>query len=267
MVPQQEHYYMRNEFLHGNAEEHDTHAHFRAIPGRLKVAVFAFGLSMASPGVLWAQPGDAAVEDSMHARVLACTPCHGPQGGGTNNDYFPRLAGKPAGYLMNQLVAFRNGRRRYPPMNYLLEFQPDTFLKEIAKYYAEQRPPLAPRPVPSVSPAILANGKLLVTEGDSAHGIPACAGCHNPSFTGMEPGIPGLVGLRSAYITAQLGAWRYGTRTAISPDCMQIVAGRLTEGDVAAVAAYLSSLPIPPDPAPVAQGALPMPLACGSEPP
>jgi cytochrome c553 len=93
---------------------------------------------------------------------------------------------------------------------------------------------------------------------------PAC--CHDPSFTGMEPAIPGLVGLNARYISAQLGAWRYGTRTAAAPDCMQIVAGLLTEADVTAAAAYLSSLPIPADSAPAPHGTLPMRLACGSEP-
>jgi hypothetical protein len=47
---------------------------------------------------------------------------------------------------------------------------------------------------------------------------------------------------------------------------MQIVAASLTESDVTAVAAWLASLPIPPDPSPVAHGTLAMPLACGSEP-
>lgn len=50
--------------------------------------------------------------DTMEARLLACVVCHGEHGEGTSNDYFPRLAGKPAGYLYNQLVAFHEGRRR-----------------------------------------------------------------------------------------------------------------------------------------------------------
>jgi cytochrome c553 len=54
--------------------------------------------------------------DTMAARVLACASCHGAQGEGTSDVYFPRLAGKPAGYLYNQLVAFGDGRRKYPPM-------------------------------------------------------------------------------------------------------------------------------------------------------
>jgi len=82
----------------------------------------------------------------------------------------------------------------------------------------------------------------------------------------MEPAIPGLVGLHASCISAQLGAWRYGTRTAAAPDCMQIVAASLTESDVTAVAAWLSAVPIPADPSPVPHGTLPMPLVCGSEP-
>src|SRR5580700_9491026 len=82
--------------------------------------------------------------DTMEARLRACAACHGDLGQGTDNDYFPRLAGKPAGYLTNQLVAFRDGRRRYSPMNYLLEYLPDSFLSEIADYLAELRPPPPP---------------------------------------------------------------------------------------------------------------------------
>ena len=75
---------------------------------------------------------DEQAPDTMAARVLACASCHGDKGQGTNDDYFPQLAGKPAGYLYNQLVAFRDGRRKYPPMNYLLEFLTDPYLQDIA---------------------------------------------------------------------------------------------------------------------------------------
>jgi cytochrome c553 len=167
---------------------------------------------------------------------------------------------------MNQLVAFRDGRRRYPPMNYLLEYLPDAYLQEIARYFAALRPPPAPQPVADVSTAVLARGHVLVTEGDPGHGVPPCGRCHGPSLTGMEPAIPGLVGLHAKYISAQLGAFRYGTRTAAAPDCMQLVAASLAESDVTAVAAWLASQPIPADPSPVPRGTLSMPLPCGSEP-
>jgi len=202
----------------------------------------------------------------MAARVEACTPCHGDKGQGTADVYFPRLGGKPAGYLYNQLLAFKNGRRKYPPMNYLLEYLPDPYLKDIADYFASQHPPLPPVVPSAVSPDVLRHGEDLVTHGDAARQIPACASCHGPTLTGMEPAIPGLLGLRPTYISAQLGAWRYGTRTAKSPDCMQIVAGHLTEADVTAVAAYLATRTAPGNAAPVPKGTYVLPFDCGSEP-
>lgn len=213
----------------------------------------------------YAQTNDRA-PDTMEARVEACVSCHGKHGQGTNNDYFPRLAGKPAGYLYNQLIAFRLGRRHYPPMNYLLEFLPDEYLQAMADYFAAQRPAMPVPAVSIVSKDLQMLGQLLVTQGDPARSIPACSGCHGTSLTGMEPGIPGLIGLKANYITAQLGGWRYGTRTAAAPDCMQIVAGHLTESDVTAVAAWLSALPGAANPVPVPRGTFAMPLACGSEP-
>lgn len=197
---------------------------------------------------------------------MACAACHGAKGEGTNNPYFPRLAGKPAGYLRNQLLAFHTGRRHYPPMNYLLQYLPEDYLGKMAEYFAAQHPPLPPPAVPDVSPELLAHGEAIVTKGDAEKGLPACTSCHGTHLTGMETGIPGLLGLRATYISAQLGGWRYGTRTATAPDCMQIVAGHLTEDDVKAIAAFLASRPEPADPAPAPKGSFALPFACGSEP-
>jgi cytochrome c553 len=239
----------------------------RPMIGRFVFAVLGMvALPTIGSAALAQTPQTPKAPDTIEARVQACTPCHGQQGEGTNNDYFPRLAGKPAGYLMNQLVAFRDGRRRYPPMNYLLEYQTAPYLQKIAEYFAALRPPPVQQRATDVSAAVLARGKTLVTDGDQARGVPACSGCHGPKLTGMEPALPGLVGLHASYISAQLGAFRYGTRTAAEPDCMQLVAANLTESDTTAVAAYLASAPVPADPSPVAKGALAMPFACGSEP-
>ena len=73
--------------------------------------------------------------------------------------YFPRLAGKPAGYLYNQLEAFKVGRRHYPPMNYLLEYLPDQYLMEIAQHFAAQHPTNEPPPIPDVSQDVLRQGQ------------------------------------------------------------------------------------------------------------
>ena len=121
----------------GRARARSTH--------RLSRMIVLVVLALCPAGLLQAQP-TGHPPDTMEARLMACAACHGTQGQGTNNAYFPRLAGKPAGYLMNQLVAFRDGRRRYPPMNYLLEYIPDAYLRQMAEYFSALRPPRSNTP-------------------------------------------------------------------------------------------------------------------------
>jgi cytochrome c553 len=204
--------------------------------------------------------------DTMESRVQGCTACHGTHGQGTDNDYFPRLAGKPAEYLYNQLVNFREGRRKYPPMNYLVTYLSDDYLHKIATYFSQQRPPYPPPSQPAVSSATLARGKEIVRQGIPSKNVPACVACHGSQLTGMQPAIPGLVGLHSDYISAQLGAWRSGSRQAKAPDCMHEIATRLSDDDVNAVASWLSTRPAPQNPMPAPARSLKTPLACGSEP-
>ena len=215
---------------------------------------------------LVASASAAAPPDTIAARVDGCVTCHGPQGRGTRDDYFPRIAGKPQGYLFNQLQNFREGRRSYPPMNYLLAYLHDDYLKEMAQFFSIQQVPFAPSEVNKLPTAQLAVGQALVMNGDVAHGIPACRACHGVQLMGINPGIPGLIGLHSRYISAQLEAWRAGTRRALAPDCMHDVATRLSEAQITAVAAWLASQPAPKKAEPAPPGQWRTALACGSQP-
>ncbi len=204
--------------------------------------------------------------DTMAERVRGCTACHGTQGQGTDNDYFPRLAGKPAEYLYNQLVNFRDGRRKYPPMNYLLTYLNDDYLHEIAQHFSEQRPPYPTPAKPTLPATTVERGRQLALHGDPARKLPACVACHGTALTGMQPAIPGLVGLHSDYLSAQIGAWRSGTRHAKAPDCMHEIASKLSDEDVTAVTAWLAAQPAPANPVPAPARSMKTPLACGSEP-
>jgi cytochrome c553 len=216
-----------------------------------------------------ATPGDATPSfkqlDSIDARVQGCVTCHGHSGEGTASGYFPRIAGKPSGYLYNQLAAFRDGTRKYPPMNYLVATLPDAYLREIADHFAQERPPFGTPQGPASDASVLLRGKTLATVGDAVTGVPACVACHGAGLTGMQPAIPGLVGLRSNYVVAQLTSWRVGNRHAIAPDCMKRIATRLTDADVGAVAAWLSQQAPPKNPEPGSADLERMPLACGSQ--
>jgi cytochrome c553 len=232
----------------------------------LLVALFTVLLANATPGLAQGEDVPAFKQvDSIEARVQGCVTCHGQSGQGTRNEYFPRIAGKPAGYLYNQLVAFRDGERRYAPMNYLVAYLPDAYLREIAEHFARQRPAFAAKESAPIEPALLARGRTLVTAGDASKQIPACVACHGLGLTGMEPGIPGLAGLRPTYIVAQLTRWRVGERHAMEPDCMKRVATRLTDADITAVAAWLSRQDAPQNSSPESSNLVRMPLACGSQ--
>jgi cytochrome c553 len=201
--------------------------------------------------------------DTLDARLLACTGCHGPQGRATPDGYYPRIAGKPEGYLYNQLLNFRDGRRAVPSMTWMVDGLPDAYLREIAAHFADRHPPHPPPPPPAAGPDTLERGRRLVVEGDRARDLPACTVCHGDALLGARPAVPGLLGLPRDYLNAQFGAWREGTRRAMAPDCMATIARRLAPDDVAAISAWLAAQPVPADGR--ARERLPatLPLECG----
>lgn len=181
----------------------------------------------------------------MAQRTLACTGCHGKEGRAGPDGYYPRIAGKPAGYLYNQLLNFREGRRHYGLMTRLLDPLSDRYLMEIAQHFAKlDLPYAAPRP-PRATAAMLKRGEVLAREGDASKSMPACAQCHGPALTGVVPNTPGLLGLSRDYLNAQLGAWRTGQRQAHAPDCMAQIARHLEPEDLVAVTTWLAAQPLP----------------------
>ncbi|MCC7457089.1 MAG: c-type cytochrome [Nitrospira sp.] len=208
-----------------------------------------------------------AIPDTIGQRMQPCMACHGAEGRATTQGYFPRIAGKPAGYLFNQLVAFRDGRRRNPTMAYFVDLMSDDYLREIARYFASLQLPYAPPPRSSATAAQLARGEALARDGDRALDVPACTRCHGAALTGALPAIPGLLGLPREYLQLQFGSWRVGVRHALAPDCMGRIVARLSAQDIADLAAWLAAQPVPHDAAPAAQPERPLPLPCGSDPP
>lgn len=212
-----------------------------------------------------------AFENTMAERTRACTACHGDQGRAGPDGYYPRLAGKPAGYLFNQLENFQQGRRQYGLMQGLIDPLSRDYLRAMAVYFSELHIPY-PAPAPATAPpAVLASGRTLVQEGDVKRGLPACVSCHGQALTGVQPFTPGLLGLPRDYLNAQLGGWQTGQRKAHSPDCMATIAKRLSDADVNAISQWLSSQPVPANSTAVAmrpaqQGGTPALPDCGSAP-
>ena len=201
--------------------------------------------------------------DTLDARLLACTGCHGDQGRATADGYYPRIAGKPAGYLANQLINFRDGRRVVPSMTWMVEHLSDDYLREIAAHFASRHPPYPAPPPPAVPPEVLERGRRLVVAGDPSRELPACTACHGDALLGAQPAVPGLLGLPRDYLNAQFGAWLNGTRRAMAPDCMATIARRLPADDIAAVTAWLAAQPVPAAARPATALPARLPLDCG----
>ena len=204
--------------------------------------------------------------DTIAQRTVACTACHGKEGRAASDGYYPRIAGKPAGYLYNQLVNFREGRRRYPLMIYLVDHLSDAYLHEMANYFSTLQPPYPPPQPSSASAAVLERGRQLVHSGDPTKKVPACVACHGQALTGVLPSIPGLLGLPRDYLNAQFGAWKNGSRHAAAPDCMAQIVARLSDDDISAAAAWLAAQTMPAITAPASSMKDKLPLACGSFP-
>ena len=238
--------------------------------GRVAAALLV-GLSLAvmAPGA-WSADAPVvlaavlAVPDTIAQRLLPCTTCHGAEGRAGREGYLPRIAGKPEGYLYQQLLNFREGRRRNATMSAYLAHQSDAYLREMARHFASLDLPYAAAPATAAPAALLARGEQLVRQGDPARHLPACTACHGETLGGTQPQVPGLLGLPRDYLIAQLGAWRTGSRRAIAPDCMADIAKRLQPDEASAVATWLAAQPVPPGlkarPAPDS----PLLLPCGS---
>ncbi|HEX7340036.1 MAG TPA: c-type cytochrome, partial [Rhodanobacteraceae bacterium] len=172
----------------------------------------------------------------------------------------PRLAGKPAAYLVQQLHYFQTGQRRHAPMEYVVRQLSPAYLEKIADYFAAQDVPVHDYPIPAVTAAQLRRGKELVEHGDKALGVPSCQSCHGTKLTGVKPMIPGIVGVSYAYLHTQLKLWREQKRAGGGTFCMGVVANRLRESDIQAVSAWLAEQKPPADMQPVAADAHAQPL-------
>ncbi len=238
---------------------------------RIPQKVRSLTLAALLAGLAWSALAQSPrkIEDSMAERTRACTACHGDNGRAGPDGYYPRLAGKPAGYLHHQLRNFAEGRRHYGLMTRLVDPMTDAYMAEIAAHFASLH---LPYPAPTASklpPERLARGQMLVQQGDASRGLPACVQCHGERLTGVLPNVPGLLGLPLDYLNAQLGAWQTGQRKAQAPDCMAEVVKRIPHEDIIAISSWLASQSLPADTRPASAVVRPLADAgwrCGSAP-
>ena len=184
----------------------------------------------ASP-LVWAQGAGPVT-------VTACLPCHGGGAAGPPAaPTFPKLDGQHAAYLEKQLREYKSGKRKTDVMA-----PADRGPEETAdsRHGGPFRQPGA-RARRGGESTIGCSGKVLYEEGNRASGVPGCIGCHLPNGAGYQR-YPRLAGQLQAYTVQQLVDFKSGTRSNDRARVMRLVAGRLTDEEIRAVAEYLAGL-------------------------
>lgn len=193
----------------------------------------------------------AAIAAKGAGAAPACQTCHGPAGEGVAQAGIPRLASLGAPYLQRQLAAFADGTRVSEVMMPIAKALSVADRAEVAAYYAALPVPSAQTaalPTASVSapaetPAPVSVGATLATRGRWADKLPACEQCHGPGGRGVSPDFPALAGQSATYLSNQLTAWKNGARPPGPMGLMAVVAKKLTEAEVLAIADHYAALP------------------------
>lgn len=190
-------------------------------------------------GLGWCMVAQAAGDAvAGQAKVAVCGACHGPDGNSLV-PIFPKLAGQGERYLLKELQDIQTGRRVVPEMTGQLTDLAAQDLADIAAFYAGQT-----ATVGAPDPALAAQGAVLYRGGRLDAGLPACSACHGPDGAGLAAaGFPQLRGQQAAYTLKQLSNFRSGARNDDGDIAiMRTVAAKLTDSDIAALAAYIQGL-------------------------
>jgi cytochrome c553 len=177
--------------------------------------------------------------------VAPCASCHGAQGEGNPASNFPRIGGQPTAYLARQLTSYANGSRANPIMEPIAKALTSQQIEAVSSYYAALAAPSS-KPASPAATTGDKRGQVLANVGDDRIGVQGCANCHGPGGIGEPPNYPYLASQHTGYLTVTLGEWKKGTRKTDPSQQMNMIARRLSEADIASVAAYYSAQPVPP---------------------
>ena len=170
-------------------------------------------------------------------KAQVCGACHGADGNSTI-PMWPKLAGQNPAYMVEQLQAFKSGRRENPAMAPLAVPLAESDMLEISAYYAAQTLRIQP-----VEAGKIAAGQQLYRGGNAERSIPACMACHGPSGAGIAAArYPALRGQHAEYTVLQLKAYRDGSRSTDPQRMMRMIAAKLSDADMEQVAQYISGL-------------------------
>jgi cytochrome c553 len=196
-------------------------------PRSMLKAQYGFALGLAALASIPAHAVDAAAGKE---KAELCVGCHG-EGGISQTENIPSLAGQPDQFIQWQLVFFRSGTRKNEQMQPIVEDINNDDIRNLGAYFASLAPPKAqPDDNPDLS-----------RKGAQAAAGRRCASCHTDSYAGTK-GVARIAGQREDYLLKALHDYKSGVRAGGSMAAMAEVAYPLSEEEIEALAHYLAHL-------------------------
>src|ERR1700682_5311001 len=188
--------------------------------------VLALGLS-----ALASLPPHAAAVAAGKEKAELCVGCHG-EGGISQTENIPSLAGQPDQFIQWQLVFFRRGTRKNEKMHPIVEQLNNDDIRNLGAYFASLAPPKASKPDDNPD---------LSQKGAQAAAGRRCASCHTDTYAGTKA-VARVAGQREEYLLKALHDYKSGVRSGGAGAAMTDVAYPLSDEEIEALAHYLAHL-------------------------
>jgi cytochrome c553 len=190
--------------------------------------------------------GDA---NAGQGKIAVCSGCHGVDGNSAAPG-FPKLAGQHAKYVYKQLQNFKTGVRENALMMSFAMALSDQDMADIGVYFSQQKVVIG-----GANKDLVERGQKLYRGGNKDVGLTACSGCHGPAGKGNPfAAFPQLTGQHAEYTAGQLkmfrsvgradltGPYRYNSANREEMGPMQMIAAKLSDRDIEALASYIQGL-------------------------
>ncbi|MBM3356532.1 MAG: cytochrome c4 [Betaproteobacteria bacterium] len=207
---------------------------------RWSVQVIAGMLAASSAFAQAPAKGDPAKGERIATQL--CAACHAADGN-SPQPANPVLAGQHAEYTVKQLMDFKPqggkpAERGNPIMAGMVAGLTAEDMRNVGAYYENKKP--AARAARDAE--LVKLGQVIYRGGNLSKGITACAACHGPNGAGVPAMFPRLAGQHAEYVAAQLKAFRAGERANDPGRMMRMIAGKLSDKEIAAVADFIAGL-------------------------
>jgi cytochrome c553 len=176
-------------------------------------------------------PAHAADTAAGKEKAELCVECHG-EGGISQTENTPSLAGQPDQFIQWQLVFFRSGTRKSEVMQPIADQLNNDDIRNLGAYFASLAPPRASKPDDNPD---------LSRKGAEAAAGRRCASCHTDTYAGTKA-VARVAGQREDYLLKALRDYKSGVRSGGGMAAMAEVAYPLSEEEITALAHYLAHL-------------------------